>query len=49
VFGSIGNGREKVVQRYDPGRIELKVSPQPYQDYTKAMAGVTSNTDVIVV
>jgi thiamine pyrophosphate-dependent acetolactate synthase large subunit-like protein len=45
----LANAVDEVVQSGGPGLIDLRVSPKPYQDSTKAMVGATSDPDVVVV
>lgn len=45
----LGMAVDEVVQSGGPGLIDLRVSPKPYQDSTKAMVGATTDPDVIVV
>ncbi|KAH7071016.1 acetolactate synthase I/II/III large subunit [Paraphoma chrysanthemicola] len=40
---------EEIVASGGPGLIDLRVSPKPYQDSTKAMVGATKDPNVIVV
>jgi thiamine pyrophosphate-dependent acetolactate synthase large subunit-like protein len=40
---------EEIVATGGPGLIDLRVSPKPYQDSTKAMVGATRDPNVIVV
>ncbi|KAJ4362930.1 hypothetical protein N0V83_010047 [Neocucurbitaria cava] len=46
---AVGKAVEEVVKSGGPGLIDLRVSPHPYQDSTKAMVGATKDPDVIVV
>lgn len=38
-----------IVQSQGPGLIDLRVSPKPYHDSTKAMVGVTKDPNLVVV
>lgn len=49
VLEGIGQAVDEIVHSNGPGLIDLRVSPYPYQDTTKAMVGATSDPDVIVV
>lgn len=46
---AISKAVEELVQTGGPGLIDLRVSPTPFQDNTKAMVGATDDPDVIVV
>ncbi|KAF1843266.1 acetolactate synthase I/II/III large subunit [Cucurbitaria berberidis CBS 394.84] len=48
-LNGLGMAVEEIVQSGGPGLIDLRVSPYPYQDSTKAMVGATKDPDVIVV
>lgn len=45
----LGNAVDEVAHSNGPGLIDLRVSPKPYQDSTKAMVGATKDPNVIVV
>ena len=45
----LGMAVDEIVHSEGPGLIDLRVSPHPYQDSTKAMVGATQDPDVIVV
>ncbi|CAO2652727.1 Nn.00g021380.m01.CDS01 [Neocucurbitaria sp. VM-36] len=45
----LGSAVDEIVKSGGPGLIDLRVSPHPYQDSTKAMVGATKDPDVIVV
>ncbi|KAF2181361.1 thiamine diphosphate-binding protein [Zopfia rhizophila CBS 207.26] len=49
VLEAVGAAVDEIVHSNGPGLIDLRVSPFPYQDTTKAMVGVTNDPDVIVV
>ncbi|ORY10366.1 acetolactate synthase I/II/III large subunit [Clohesyomyces aquaticus] len=49
ILDAIGAAVDEVVNANGPGLIDLRVSPYPFQDTTKAMVGATKDPDVIVV
>lgn len=48
-LNAIADAVDEIVQTRGPGLIDLRVSPHPYQDMTKAMVGATKDPNVIVV
>lgn len=46
---AIGAAVDEIATSGGPGLIDLRVSPYPFQDSTKAMVGMTKDPDVIVV
>lgn len=46
---SLKSAVEDIAQSGGPGLIDLRVSPHPYQDSTKAMVGMVKDPNVIVV
>jgi thiamine pyrophosphate-dependent acetolactate synthase large subunit-like protein len=48
-LSGIADAVEQIIQSNGPGLIDLRVSPYPNQDTTKAMVGMDDNPDVIVV
>jgi thiamine pyrophosphate-dependent acetolactate synthase large subunit-like protein len=49
VLAGLGAAVDEILHGQGPGLIDLRVSPFPYQDTTKAMVGATEDPDVIVV